>query len=170
VVIAHKIYQVHASQMRTDTLTVQKESAMKKILILLVVLLLSVSLAACQKSGPSGTMLSQAERKSVLEFSETKVENLLEGWNEDNYSVFAHDFSQDLLKSMTLEEFEKLRNDEFTGLGRYYSREVESVVQRSDGSYTVIYYVVFGNDDEVLMRVTFQADEPYEISGLRFEK
>ena len=143
---------------------------MKKLIVLPVVLLLIVSLAACQKSGPSGTMLSQVERKSVLEFSEPKIDNLLEGWNEDNYSIFAQDFSQDLLKSMTLEKYEKLRNDEFTGLGRYYSREVESVVQRSDGSYTVIYYVVFGNDDEVLMRVTFQADEPHEISGLGIEK
>ena len=143
---------------------------MKKILVLMIVLLLEIYLTACQKSGPSGTMLSQAERKSVLEVSETKVDNLLEGWNEDNYAVFAQDFSQDLLKSMTREQYEKLRNDEFTGLGRYYSREVESVVQRSDGSYTVIYYAVFGNDDEVLMRVTFQADEPHEISGLRFEK
>jgi hypothetical protein len=168
--IARKIYQMRSSQVRTDTLTVLKESAMKKLLVLLVVLLLLVNLAACQESGPSGTMLSEAERKSVLEFSETKVENLLEGWNKDNYSVFAYDFSQDLLKSMTSKEFEKLRNDEFTGLGRYYSREVESVVQRSDGSYTVIYYVVFENDDEVLMRVTFQADEPHQINGLQFEK
>ena len=143
---------------------------MKKIPVLLVVLLLSVHLAACQKSSPSGTMLSQAQRKSVLEFSEPMIDDLLEGWNEDSYAVFAQDFSQDLLKSMNADEYEKLRNDEFTGLGRYYSREVESVVQRSDGSYTVIYYVVFGNDDEVLMRVTFRADEPHEISGLRFEK
>ena len=143
---------------------------MKKMLVLPVFLLLMVNLAACQKSGPSGAMLSQAERKAVLEFSETKVDNLLEGWNEDNYEIFAQDFSQDLLKTMTPEKYEKLRNDEFTGLGRYYSREVEGVVQRSDRSYTVIYYVVFGNDDEVLMRVTLQADEPHKISGLQFEK
>jgi hypothetical protein len=143
---------------------------MKRIHILLVVLFLCSILAACQKNVPSGAMLSQEERKSVLAFSEAKMDSLLEAWNEANYADFSQQFSQDLLKSMPQQEFEKLRNDEYTGLGRYYSREVEGVVQKSDGSYTVIYYVVFENDDEVLMRVTFQADEPHEISGLQFEK
>jgi hypothetical protein len=143
---------------------------MKKIIVLLVILFLSGLLAACQKSDPGGAMLSREQRKAVLAFSEPKVDKMLEGWTEVNYAVFSKDFTQDLSKSMTQAEFEKLRNDEFTGLGRYYSREVEGVVQRSDGSYTVIYYVVFGNDDEVLMRVTFSADELHEISGLRFEK
>jgi hypothetical protein len=143
---------------------------MKKILALVVVLFLAGILGACQKSSPSGAMLSEQQRKAVLAFSESKVNNLLEGWNQDDYAVFSKDFDPDLLKSMTQHEFEKLSQDEFTGLGRYHSREVEGVVQRSDGSYTVIYYVVFDNDDEVLMRVTFRADEPHEISGLHFEK
>ena len=143
---------------------------MKKILVLLVVLFLANVLAACQKSGPSGAMLSQEQSKAVLAYSEAKVDNLLDGWNENDYAAFSKEFRQDLLKSMTQAEFEKLRNDEFTGLGRYHAREVEGVVKRSDGSSTVIYYAVFDNDDEVLMRVTFQADEPHEISGLRFEK
>ncbi len=143
---------------------------MKKILVLLVVLFLSGALAGCQKKGPSGAMLSEQQRKAVLAYSEAKVDNLLEGWNDDDYAAFANDFSPDLLKSMTQAEFKKLRDDEFTGLGRYHSREVEGVVQRGDGSSTVIYSVVFDNDDEVLMRVTFQADAPHEISGLRFEK
>jgi hypothetical protein len=143
---------------------------MNKTLVLVVVLLLGGILGACQKSGASGAMLSEKQRKAVLAFSEAKVDKLLEGWNEEDYAVFSQDFNQDLLKSMTQHEFEKLRQDEFTGLGRYHSREVEGVVQRSDGSYTVIYYVVFDNDDEVLMRVTFRADEPHEISRLHFEK
>jgi|WetSurMetagenome_2_1015567.scaffolds.fasta_scaffold263173_2 hypothetical protein len=143
---------------------------MKKILVLLVVLFPLGILAACQQSGPSGTMLSEKQRNTVLAFSEAKTDNLLEGWNEVNYAHFSKDFTVDTLKSIPREQFEKLRKDEFTGLGSYHSREVEGVVQRSDGSYTVIYYVVFDNDDEVLMRVTFQADEPHEISGLQFEK
>ncbi len=143
---------------------------MKKMLVLLVLLFFSGILTACQPSVPSGAMLSQQQRKIVLAFSEAKVDNLLEGWNKVDYAVFSKDFDPDLLKSMTQVEFEKLRQDEFTGLGVYHSREVEGVVQRSDGSYTVIYYVVFDNDDEVLLRVTFQADEPHEISGLQFEK
>jgi hypothetical protein len=145
-------------------------SAMKKILVLLVILSLAGILAACQNQSPSGAMLSEKQRKAVLAFSEAKVDGLLDGWNRTDYAAFSKDFDQNLLKTMTQAEFEKLRNDEFTGLGFYHSREVEGVVHRSDGSYTVIYYVVFDNDDEVLMRVTFQAGEPHQIVGLRFEK
>ncbi len=143
---------------------------MKKMLILLVVLSFTGILTACQPSSPSGSMLSLADRKAILAFSEAKVDNLMAGWNQGDYAVFSKDFSQDLLKSMTQQEFEKLRNDEFTGLGIYHSREVEGVVQRSDGSSTVIYYVVFDNDDEVVMRVTFQEDKLHQISGLQFER
>jgi hypothetical protein len=153
-----------------NLLQVIMENAMKKILVLLVILFLLCILAGCRESTPSGAMLSQKERESVLAYSEPKMDSLLEGWNAADYALFSKDFNQDALESMTQEEFEKLRNDEFTGLGSYHSREVEGVVLRSDGSYTVIYYVVFDNDDEVLVRVTFRADKPHEISGLRFEK
>jgi hypothetical protein len=143
---------------------------MKKILGLLVAFCLFSSLAACQPSLPSGAMLSDVQRKAVLAFTEPQMENLLDGWNADNYDVFSKNFDPDLLKSMTRQEFEKLNTDALTGLGRFYSREVESVVERDDGSYTVIYYGVFENDDEVLMRVTFQGDEPHRINKLSFEK
>ena len=143
---------------------------MKRILFLLVTLFLAGLSAACQKSGPSGAMLSMADRGEILAFSEPEMDNLLAGWNQDDYAIFSKDFDQDLLKSMTRDEFDKLKNKEFTGLGRYHSREVESVVKRSDGSYTVIYYVVFDNNDEVLVRVKFQADEPHKISGLTLNK
>lgn len=145
---------------------------MKKILVLLVAFTLLPTLAACRPNipSPSGAMLSEAQRQVVLAFSEAAMDNLLAGWNKNDYAAFSKNFDQDLLKSMTREQFEELKNNELTGLGEFYSREVESVVKRSDGSYTVIYYAVFENDDEVLLRVKFEADEPHLISGLSFEK
>jgi hypothetical protein len=143
---------------------------MKKILILLAAFTVLIPLAACRSDSPSGTMLSDAQRKAVLSFSEARMDNLLAGWNNNDYAVFSKDFDQDLLKSMTQEQFEKIKNDEFTGLGRFHSREVESVVRRSDGSYTVIYYAVFDNDDEVLVRVKFEGNGSHLISGLTIEK
>jgi hypothetical protein len=143
---------------------------MKKMRALLVALFLAGILAACQKSSPSGTMLSEVERKTVLEFSEPEMDGIFDGWNKVDYGSFSKDFDQQVLKSMTREQFEKLRKDEFTGLGRYFSRDVESVVKRSDGSYTVIYSAIFENNGETLVRVTFRADEPHEISALQFEK
>jgi hypothetical protein len=145
---------------------------MKRIPVLLVALSLIGLMTACQKNAPApgGAMLSEADREAVLAFSEPRMDSMLDGWNAGDYATFSKDFSEEVLKSMPLEQFEKLRNDEFTGLGRYYSREVESVVHRNDGFYTVIYYVVFENNNEILLRVRFQAEEPHQISGLWFNK
>jgi hypothetical protein len=145
---------------------------MKRLPVLLVALSLIGLMTACQKSapGPSGAMLSDADREDVLAFSEPRIDGMLDGWNAGDYAAFSKDFSEEVLKSMPAEQFEKLKDDEFTGLGRYYSREVESVVHRSDGFYTVIYYAVFANNNEVLLRVKFQAEEPHQISGLWFNK
>jgi hypothetical protein len=145
---------------------------MKRILVLAVAFALVILLSACQTSSPGsgGAMLSESERKEVLAFSEAKMDSLLDGWNADDYAAFSRDFDEQALKSLPREQFEKTRNNEFTGLGRYFSREVESVVQRSDGSYSVFYYVVFENNDQLLLRVTFQAEEPHTISSLSFNR
>ena len=143
---------------------------MKKSLVFLLAVCLISLLAACQKESASGAMLSDQERNGVLAISEPIMDNLFVGWNDNNYAVFSKDFSQDLLKTMPQNGFEKLRKDEYTGLGRYFSRDVESVVKRSDGSYTVIYYAVFENNNEVLVRVKFSLDDPHKISGLSFNK
>ena len=145
---------------------------MKMLPVLLVALSLIGLVAACQKKdpGPGGAMLSEADREAVLAFSEPRMDSVLDGWNAGDYAVFSKDFSEEALMAMPSEKFEKLRNAEFTSLGRYYSREVESVVHRSDGFYTVIYYAVFANHNEVLLRVRFQAEEPHQISGLWFNR
>jgi len=143
---------------------------MKKRLVFVVVVCFVSVFAGCQKESASGAMLSERERNAVLALSEPIMDNLFAGWNDDNYAVFSKDFDQDVLKSISQDGFEKLRKDEYTGLGRYFSRDVESVVKRSDSSYTVIYYVVFENNNEMLVRVKLSANNPHKISGLSFNK
>lgn len=38
-------------------------------------------------------MLSAAEQKEVLAFSEVEMDSLLKGWNADDYTVFSKDFN-----------------------------------------------------------------------------
>lgn len=143
---------------------------MKKILILLVIAALAGLPAACRERGTSGAMLSESEWKAVLRFSEPKTDNLLAGLEAGDYDVFSRDFDRDLLASMPRSEFETLKRDLDDRLGRYYSREVEGVVKKSDGSHTVIYSAVFGKSMGVLIRVTFQAGLFHRISGFSIEQ
>jgi hypothetical protein len=142
----------------------------KKFLVLLPAVCLCGLLAACQQPGPSGIMLSPADQKTVLAFSEPKMDNLLEGLKRGDYEIFSQDFSEEMLQAMPREKFEVWKKDRDARLGWYLKREVEGMVKRSDGTYTVIYQAYFAFNDNVLLRVVFEADPPHPISNLWFEK
>lgn len=143
---------------------------MKRILVLLLAVGLFSLLTAYKRQSPSGTMLSESEQKAVLAFSEPKTDNLLAGLSSGNYAVFSKDFSQAMLQSMPPSKFEQWKKEQDARLGWYLRREVEGMVKRSDGTYTVIYQASFGYNDEVLIRVVFLAEPPHQITGLWFEK
>ena len=112
---------------------------MKKFLLLLPVVCLCSMLTACRPPVPSGSMLSVADQKAILAFSEPEIDNMLEGLKTGDYDVFSQDFSEEMLQAMPREEFEQWKKERDDRLGWYLRREVEGMVQRSDGTYTVIY-------------------------------
>jgi hypothetical protein len=142
----------------------------KRILFLLLAVCLFGVLAAHRHPGPSGTMLSQAEQKALLVFTEAKTDNLLEGMNSGDYAVFSRDLSRDMLQAMPRSRFEQWQRERASRLGWYLRREVEGMVKRSDGTYTVIYHAGFQFNDDVLLRVVFSADPPHQIRAVWFEK
>ena len=115
-------------------------------------------------------MLSESEQKAVLAFSEPETDNLLAGLSSGDYAVFSKNFSPTMLQFMPPSKFKQWKKDQNARLGWYLRREVEGIVKRSDGTYTVIYQASFGYNDEVLVRVVFHAEPPHQISGLWFDK
>jgi hypothetical protein len=142
----------------------------KKFLVLLPILCLCSVLSACRHPGPSGTMLSLADQQAILAFSEPEVDNLLEGLKTGDYAVFSKDFSEDMLQAMPGEKFQQWKKERDARLGWYLKREVEGIVKRSDGTYTVIYQAYFAFNDNVLLRVVFEAGPPHRIRSVWFEK
>jgi hypothetical protein len=142
----------------------------KKFLVLLPAVCLCGTLAACRHQDSSGTMLSLADQKAVLAFSEPEMDNLLDGLKTGDYKVFSQDFSKDMLQAMPREKFEQWKKNRDANLGWYLKRDVEGMVKRSDGTYTVIYQAYFAFNDNVLMRVVFEADPPHRIRSLWFDK
>jgi len=139
----------------------------KKISVLFLSALLFSLLAGC--GGSQGTALSGTDKDAVLAFSEAKSDNLLAGMNANDYAAFSKDFDQDMLNAMTQTEFDKLKKDRDAKLGRYVSREVNSVVKQGD-FYAVIYDAKFEKDDVVTVRIVFRVADPHEVSGLWFNK
>jgi len=138
----------------------------KKIQALLLIALLVSLLAGC---GSQETTLTGADKDAVLAFSEAKTDNLLAGMNTNDYAMFSKDFDPEMLKAMSQTQFDALKKDRDAKLGLYVSRQVNSVVQAGD-FYAVIYDAQFEKDNAVTVRVVFRIAEPYQVSGLWFNK
>jgi hypothetical protein len=142
----------------------------KRIVALVLAICLFSLLLAHRHPSPSGAMLSFADQKAVLAFSETETDNLMKGMNAGDYAIFSRDFSPDMLEAIPQSKFIPWQKEREAKLGWYLRRELEGMVRRSDGTYTVIYQASFQFNDDVLMRVVFRAEPPHEISGLSFDK
>ena len=138
----------------------------KSILTVFFVVLLSLLLVSC---GPKQNELTGADKDAVLAFSEAKTDTLLAGMNNNNYAAFSQDFDAEMLTAMPQAQFDALKKDRDEKLGLYLSREVGSVVQ-IDEFYTVNYVAQFEKENDVVVRVSFRADEPHQVSGLWFNK
>jgi hypothetical protein len=137
---------------------------MKKYLVLL----LAITLAGCKT--PTPDRLSGADRDAVLAFSEPMTDNLIDGMTSGDYAVFSKDLDKPMLFGMPERNFQYFRRDRYARLGKYVSRTVEDVIKGRDGYYTVSYNVVYEADEEIVMRVVFQQEEPHLISGLWFNR
>jgi len=140
---------------------------MKKVYVLVLTVLSVSFLVGC--GGSQGTTLSDADKDTVLAFSEAQADNLLAGMNANDYAAFSKNFDQDMLNAMTQTEFDKLKKDRDAKLGLYVSRTVSGVVKQGD-FYTVIYDAKFEKDDAVIMRIVFRVADPHAVSGLWFNK
>jgi hypothetical protein len=125
-------------------------------------------LAGCSPS-PKATTLTADQQAAVLAYSEAKTDNLLAGLKAGDYAMFSKDFDPAMLSAMTQAQFEALKKDRDAKLGAYVSRQVSSVVQTGN-YFAVSYDTKFEKDDNVTVRVVFQAAEPHQVSGLWFNK
>jgi hypothetical protein len=139
---------------------------LKNTHVLLLAVLLIGLLAGC---GPQSSTLTGDDREAVLDFSETKTDNLLAGMNAGDYATFSQDFDEAMRKAMDEAAFLKMKTDREAKFGQYLSREVSNVVQTGD-FYAVNYIAKFENDDAVGVRVVFRIAEPHQVSGLWFNK
>ena len=112
--------------------------------------------------------LTGSEKDAVLAYSEAKTDNLMKGINNSDYAVFSRDLNDKMKGAITETGLTNMRIKVNDKIGNYVSRQVESVTQSGD-LVTVIYSARFDNEDQVTVRVIFDAAEPHRISGLWFD-
>ena len=109
------------------------------------------------------------ERASVLMYADPVADNLLQGFNEDNYTMYSGDFGPEMKAALDEAAFEQNREFVVSRIGLYVSRG-DPVVTESGGYIAVNYPAKFEREDGVNVRLVFsKGDESHQLSGLWFQ-
>ena len=134
----------------------------KTIIIVLVALLFVIS----------GCAAKSLKEKDVQDFASEITENLLIGFNEENYEKFSKDFNDAMLKGLSKDQFSNLLTKIKGKIGNYIagSKKFSTVVLKNN-NYTVVYYTNFSEETgNVVITISFEkSGDAYKVSGLYFD-
>ncbi len=112
-------------------------------------------------------VITGTERDQVLAYAEAKTDNLLAGFNANDYATFSRDFDDQMRQTLSSSAFVQTHTQIAGQLGRYVSRQVDRV-EKTGGFIVVFYKAKFEKADGVTVRVVFNTDAKHLISGLWF--
>ncbi len=112
--------------------------------------------------------LSPEEQTQVRAFADPIVDNLLEGFNHQNYTQYSRDFSSEMKNSLDESAFEETYSQIVSKIGLYVGRG-EAIVTQNGDFVAANYRADFDQEQGVEIRVVFkQGDESHQIYGLWF--
>jgi len=136
------------------------------ILILAVLAVLAgVCICGCTSQG---VVVSDEERAAVLAYADPIADNLLQGFNEDNYTMYSRDFGPEMKAALDEAAFVQNRDFVISRIGLYESRGTPVVTETGE-FIAVNYPAKFEKEDGVNVRLVFgKGDESHKLTGLWF--
>ena len=133
----------------------------------LVALLILTAVSVCGCMGQE-TVLSGDDAAEVLAYADPIADNLMEGFNEGNYTRYSRDFGPEMRQALDEAAFEQNREHVTSRIGLYESRS-DPVVTETGEFIAVTYKAAFEREDGVALRLVFEKDDPlHQVSGLWF--
>jgi hypothetical protein len=97
-----------------------------------------------------------------------RIDSMMQGFSENNYQKFSEFFDAKLLKGMPESGFIDTRKMITEKIGNYQSYKIADML-KTQNFITVICNATFDNEDKVTIRVVFDPDADYAISGIWFD-
>lgn len=133
----------------------------------LAVLVVLAAVLACGCTGQE-TVVSGEEAAQVLAYAEPIADNVMQGFNEGNYTMYSRDFSPEMKRGLDAAAFERNREFVTSRIGLYESRS-DPVVTDTGEYIAVNYKAKFEGEDGVALRFVFRkGDESHQLHGLWF--
>ena len=108
------------------------------------------------------------EKEKISALVTPRIDSLMQGFSENNYQKFSEFFNAKLLAGMPKSGFNDTRKMITEKIGNYQSYEIADILETQD-FITVICNADFDNEDKVTIRVIFDPDADYAISGIWFD-
>ncbi|MCM2466898.1 DUF3887 domain-containing protein [Methanoculleus sp. CWC-02] len=114
------------------------------------------------------TVVSEEVKAEVLAYADPIADNLMQGFNEGNYTIYSRDFSAEMRQGLDEAAFEQNREHVTSRIGLYESRR-DPVVTETGEYIAVTYKGEFEQEDGVALRFVFRkGDESHRLYGLWF--
>ncbi|PKL61641.1 MAG: DUF3887 domain-containing protein [Methanomicrobiales archaeon HGW-Methanomicrobiales-2] len=114
------------------------------------------------------TVVSSEEAAEVLAYADPIADNVMQGFNEGNYTAYSRDFGPEMKQALDEVAFEQNRAQVTSRVGLYESRG-EPVVTETGDYIAVTYRAAFEREDGVALRFVFKMDdESHRLHGLWF--
>lgn len=134
-------------------------------LLAALLILAAVAVSGCMSQE---TVVSDEEAAEVLAYAEPSAGNLMQGFNEGNYTMYSRDFSPEMKQALDEAAFEQNREHVTSRIGLYESRR-DPVVTETGDYIAVTYRAKFEQEDGVALRFVFKkGDESHQLHGLWF--
>lgn len=132
----------------------------KKLVLIVLIVLATLTLAAC---APSATSLSPEKGEAYAAKVNDIVENLIVGISENDYAKYTRDMDEDFLENYGT-SYRETAEEISSEFGAYQGKTLDHV----EGQLlrrTVVYHLVFENEPDVILEVTFNIYDSHHIIG-----
>ena len=136
-----------------------------RALCIVLMIILSAGVVGCLSQE---VPLSDEMKAQILGYAEPIADNLFQGFNADNYTMYSRDFSRELKDALNEAAFEQNRALIVSRIGVYLSRSSPVIV--AEGEFvSVLYKADFEQEQGVDVRIVFRRnDTSHQIYGLWF--
>jgi hypothetical protein len=140
----------------------QKENVQmnKKIILSVLIVLATLTLAAC---APSASSLSPEKGEAYAAKVDDIVENLIIGVSKNDYAKYTRDMDEGFLKNYE-SDYREMAEEISSKFGAYLSKALDHV-EGQGLRRIVVYHLVFENEPDVLLEVTFNIYDSKHIIG-----
>jgi hypothetical protein len=137
----------------------------KKLVLTVLIVLATLPLAACAPR--ASTILSPEEGAAYAAEVDEIVENMIVGFTENDYAKYTRDMP-DKLDEDYESAIRQFADETIVEWGAYQGKTLDHVEDRG-GWRVVIYHLVFENEPDVTLEVSFNISDPHLIGGTNWD-